>query len=502
MSLKIDISDVAIEENESVHQLHMWGIQTSLWKTNCIVCGKDTDATRIRCDCGEGFYCSPARNHRRALVFHSEPPNLSLVWAEVKDSTLIIDDPGLANNFRSPGKSANPWLDLAIVNPAVKDATLFHKLGHGLVIAFASNLLDPNARADSTWRNKGVMDLTRPGHRLQWVGPIVFFCYGYDMSDYVKVDPAQSDNIERGTEAGMTKLDIWNELQNLRYSEDAHRVSLDNKDVDDGTGDTGQMVWKWRVKERGTSMKILDLVHRDINTIMDYLSCTNLNPIPSHFRGSTVRMPAMHVQDPNYTGYSLRALWNQIDPVAQLFSGEAKLTSRAGSGQQQQGRHELVFSKVELPHYPLPLYPMLGAFAVGLRWTVHYSMDINPPFRGNIPLTKHDALTSLLWALNFKKGTYPAKLELYRPSFSCDSILVAHADMLPVNKHHLKALLKYLDFTEPLEWCRHGPKGFEAYWTMYAKITLKKPDAPGPYAVEARIEETMPRSLANDSGED
>jgi hypothetical protein len=36
------------------------------------------------------------------------------------------------------------------------------------------------------------------------------------MSDYVKVDASESEHVECGAEATMTKLDIWNELDELR----------------------------------------------------------------------------------------------------------------------------------------------------------------------------------------------------------------------------------------------------------------------------------------------
>jgi hypothetical protein len=36
------------------------------------------------------------------------------------------------------------------------------------------------------------------------------------MSDYVKVDASETEHVECGAEAVMTKLDIWNELDKLR----------------------------------------------------------------------------------------------------------------------------------------------------------------------------------------------------------------------------------------------------------------------------------------------
>lgn len=158
MRLQIDISDTAIEENEELHQLHLWGVQTSLWKNNCIVCGGDTDATRIRCPCGEGVLCSrtcekhpravplgqcrfmsfnplkdrPSSNHRRIIIFGSEPPYLTLTWAEVKDSHLIIDHPTF-DAYYGGSRTGAFWLDLAVINPAVH-TELFRKIGHGIAI--------------------------------------------------------------------------------------------------------------------------------------------------------------------------------------------------------------------------------------------------------------------------------------------------------------------------------------------------------------------------------
>jgi hypothetical protein len=77
--------------------------------------------------------------------------------------------------------------------------------------------MEPRAGpADASQRNTGVMDITPPGHRSLWPGPLVFFCYGYDMSGYVKVYASESEHVECGAEAAMTKLDIWNELDKLR----------------------------------------------------------------------------------------------------------------------------------------------------------------------------------------------------------------------------------------------------------------------------------------------
>lgn len=158
MPLRINISDVAIEKHEAIHQLHVWGIKTSRWKNNCIQCGRDTDTSRFRCYCGEGFFCStvcqkkpfsnpqsqcayfqrtplssrPSPNHRRAAVLHSGSPVVDLVWAEIKDDHLVIDHPSFQECFGYPGIGCS-WLELAVINPAVEHES-FKKIGHGLAM--------------------------------------------------------------------------------------------------------------------------------------------------------------------------------------------------------------------------------------------------------------------------------------------------------------------------------------------------------------------------------
>jgi hypothetical protein len=160
MPLKIDISDVTVEKHESMHELHLWGVHTALWKNNCIVCGKDTNADKIHCGCGDGFYCSPycqghpaahpekqclflncaplktrpTPNHRRAVVFQSEEPNLCLVWAKIEGNHVIIDHPTLDECYRGANGTDKPWVDLAVVNPVTDGSELFRKIGHGIAI--------------------------------------------------------------------------------------------------------------------------------------------------------------------------------------------------------------------------------------------------------------------------------------------------------------------------------------------------------------------------------
>jgi hypothetical protein len=249
------------------------------------------------------------------------------------------------------------------------------------------------------------------------------------------------------------------------------------------------MVWKWKVKERGTSMKILDLVHRDLNTIFDYLSCTNLNPIPTLPRGCQMQLNACHVRDPNHPGYGVDGLWTHANQTAQAFA------RGMASAQHPQNQHEPVFNTLTLTEPPVPSQPLLGAFAVGLRWLVHYSMDINPPFRSTIPKhAAHHLLANLTWSLEMAGGD-DAVLQLAGPAPSCDSLLVTHADHFPIAQQHMRALGKYLDFTDPRAWARHGPRGFEAYWRTYARIDMKEADAPSPYEFDdgGRVDDVAKR---------
>ncbi|KAH6844576.1 hypothetical protein B0I37DRAFT_432976 [Chaetomium sp. MPI-CAGE-AT-0009] len=462
MRLQIDISDVAIEKNEEVHQLHLWGIQTSLWKNNCLVCGKETNAARIRCGCGEGVFCNdacrqqrralpltqcdfmnhtslkdrPSSNHRRIVILQSEKPYLNPVWAEVKDSHLIIDHP-VFDDFFGEHKSGSSWLDLAVINPAV-DTALFRTIGHGIAMGFSAAMMDPDTAVEAKWRNRAVTDISGPGYKAQWPGPLVFFCYGYGLSDYVKVNQAQSDN------EGI--YDAMDERATGRMA------------AKKGGTSRSKTVWKWRVKEHGTSMKVLDLTHRDLGTVLDYISRTQLNPIP-------------HI--PNF--------WNKkhmqaVNARAQFVTDnrpDSALTVQSPKGE------NISFRLVVIPNLTFPLHPMLGAFAVGLQWMIHYSMDINPPFRGEIPRAERWPIMDMLWAVEIRKSV--PEIGLHVPSSSCDSAVIMDTEARPIDPHHARALYKYLRHTDPQQWSRRGPKGFENYWAVYAKVDLGEAKAPDVY---------------------
>ncbi len=169
MPLTIDISDATIEKTESRHHLHLWGVQTSLWKATCISCGNDAGANKVRCDCGDCFFCCqacrdhgtkpltqctqiatlapskarPSPNHRRAVIFQSKEPQIALVWAEIRGSELIIDHDSLKAYCNPSENPETAWLDLAVINPAVKCRT-FTKIGHGIAMGESSSAVTPN----------------------------------------------------------------------------------------------------------------------------------------------------------------------------------------------------------------------------------------------------------------------------------------------------------------------------------------------------------------------
>lgn len=326
------------------------------------------------------------------------------------------------------------------------------------------------------------------------------------MSDYVKVNQAQFGKVEHGAEAGMSKREIWDELDKLRWDEDSSSPpSKDPRPAGPGWKVYGR-VWRWKVKERGTSMKILDLVHRDLNTILDYFACTRLNPIPARPQGCASEVRAMHVRDPNHPGYALNELWDHDNPISQsIYKNMMSTSTLTPNGQTQTKPHDLSFKSLTLPHCPPQAFPIIGAFAVGLRIMVHFSMDINPPFRANIPLpARHGALISLMWAADPVDSSPRFRLGLFCPSQMCDSLILVHGRFGPLVEDHLRALVKYLDFTEPQQWTRRGPRGFEAYWRTYAKIDLPRERAglQSPYELEDKVQEATRMTHAVMGGED
>jgi hypothetical protein len=167
MPLRIDISDAAIEKHELTHRLHVWGPHTSAWKTNCILCGKDTGTNKLRCPCADGFFCSPdcyhhasipthqcglikevpltarpSPNHRRAVIFRSDQPQMVLAWAEIKGNELVINHETLEDYFDGCVYNDGAWLELAVINPAVPSEA-FRKIGHGIAMGESPSPLDP-----------------------------------------------------------------------------------------------------------------------------------------------------------------------------------------------------------------------------------------------------------------------------------------------------------------------------------------------------------------------
>ena len=357
-------------------------------------------------------------------------------------------------------------------------------------------------------RNSGIHYMAHPGQKVIWPGPLLFFCYGYDLGDYVKVDPCQPDNISQGAEKDMTKLEIWNELDRLRWDVDwewAPAGSPSRKVAHTTKPRNTNLVWKWKIKETGTSMRILDVVHRDLAVIFDYFTCSRLNPIPALSRTAetaNTSIPVLLIRDPNHPGYTLPGLWEQPNSTAHhiyqyLFPRNALTNST-------KPLESLHYKPIKLPDCPPDPCPMAGAFAVGLRWMVHYCMDIPPPFRTSLPPWQHGPLTNLMWTVrgtglgrgvaandtNFTdpSGSAAPPVHLFGPSPTTDSLVVMHGRSGRVFEVYVRALLKYLDFTDPRAWGRRGPRGFEAYWRTFAAVGLTaEDDVTDPYTVEAEL---------------
>ncbi|KAL2151748.1 hypothetical protein VTH82DRAFT_6846 [Thermothelomyces myriococcoides] len=298
------------------------------------------------------------------------------------------------------------------------------------------------------------------------------------------------------------------------------------------------MVWRWKVKERGTSMRILDLNRRDFSAVLEYITFSQLNPIPSSSMNTgSNAFRCVHVLDLNNPGYSLEHLWTEVYPTAPLLASKVP---RGVLNVQNPRGDDLSFYFVGLPTWPNPLQAMLGAFAVGLPWLIYYSMDINPPFRGNVPPAARYPLADLLWSVDFpshdsanraiveaatkvntssdisghkddQQASAPSawlpggtaseaadaaseRLRIYLPTHACDSVTVVHALGAQLPPDHVLALYKYLRHTPPTRWSRHGPDGFENYWHVYARVHLRgdaatTPAAECPYNVAQRAAE-------------
>ena len=360
-------------------------------------------------------------------------------------------------------------------------------------------------------RNSGIHYMAHPGQKVVWPGPLVFFCYGYDLSDYVKVDPSKPGNIRQGAEKDMTKLEIWNELDRLRWDMDqgwAPDGSKPTKVAHTTKPRNTNMVWKWKIKETGTSMRVLDVVHRDIAVIFDYLTCSRINPIPALSRtaeAASTNIPVLLIRDPNHPGYTLPGLWDQTHPYAKHIYDHL-FPPKAPPKPSKNPLTSLEYKPLLLPDCSPEPCPMAGAFFVGLRWMVHYSMDIPPPFRAHLPPWQHGPLTNLMWtvrgtglgrgvaanpnptAITSQRGSAAQPLRLFGPSPAADSLVVMHARSGRVFEVYVRALLKYLDFTDPRAWSRRGPHGFEAYWRTFAAVGLTEADdVPDPYVLEAEV---------------
>lgn len=348
-------------------------------------------------------------------------------------------------------------------------------------------MMDPEAVVEAKLRNGGPISALRPGYQGQWPGPLIFFCYGYPLSDYVKVDPTQSDDVERGAEGKMSSLEIWTELNTMRYKsllseQECVETQLQRKGKEAASKSVipnAGPVWKWKVKEHGTSMRILDLTHKDLVVVFDYLALSQLNPSLRLLRPWNSRnIHAIHVQDLNHPGYGIKDLCNYVhhpdtyqDNVMTAYF--PKVDDR------------ISLREIVVPLY-LPTHPVVGAFAVGLPWMAYYSMDINPPFRQEIPVAPRWPLMELMWTIGIDTVGAP-HLALHVPTSACDSVVLMHVDAALIHPHHARALYKYLRHTDPREWTRRGPKGFESYWAVYAKVEMVAWDkVPDVYAAEPR----------------
>jgi hypothetical protein len=380
----------------------------------------------------------------------------------------------------------------------------------------------PEVAVDLSWANTAWYHDAIQHHGVLWPGPVVFFCFGYDLRDYVKVSPAEPADVERGAEASMSDAEIWRELDTLRRAW-YHPGSQPNSDGSSNRGEakasqSGPMVWKWKIKERGTSIKILDFSRRDLSTVLHYLTLSQLNPAPAVYKRCPTATPACKVVDPNHP--ARRQLWCRFHPDPQRAERETAAPSAppASAPDASNDPAELIYAGgVYFPAWPHSARPMAGAFAVGLPWYVHYSMDINPPFRHGLRGAPNNRdkppglrprrswLQPLLWTVHFAP-TDPTRLALAEPQEAACSdnnddddvaAVLVRPDGRAIAPHHARALHKYLRYTRPREWARHGPRGFEAYWRTYARVLHAGAGAdelgpagavPSPYELESEAE--------------
>ncbi|KAL2259817.1 hypothetical protein VTK26DRAFT_6372 [Humicola hyalothermophila] len=423
-------------------------------------------------------------------------------------------------------------------------------------------MMRSNSQLDPSLANRAIPDLSLSGRMALWPGPLLFFSYGYDLSDYVKVGPNETGPVESGAEVDMSKAEIWSEIERLREAlppkspQDVANSPRGSYDADgkpsEGPCADGQLVWKWKIKEHGTSMKILDVGRREFQIMGSYLVTSPFNPYPPLLQpipgGGITKVS--YLDHPAYAGASINLLEpTRRRPGSALISKGARCPPQTSPFQAQpqiRELNDLVFeSLMTHRHYPQS-HPMAGAFAVGLRWFVHHVVEFNPPFRAAVfpsPTTtrlRHSRrMTNLLWTLHAcmdpgdssPSTTSPSlsssssssssstdhhhhqqqqqqqqqqqpllQLQLHRPPTlsPTEGLVICHASLRAIQPHHVHALAKYLDFTDPREWARRGRRGFEAYWAVYARterqrqvglemeamVTVGGPDRVGAWCLE------------------
>jgi hypothetical protein len=227
-------------------------------------------------------------------------------------------------------------------------------------------------------------------------------------------------------------------------------------------------------------MSILDFGPRDMSAVLLYLSSATTNPCPASFDYCPDTIAVTRVTDPTHPantpncrcGITRRGPGDLHGSVVQLGN---------------QPRIEPIIKSSVFPLGLVWARQMAGACAVGLPWLLSYPTDVNPPFRRSMLPGGHSLLVPLLWSIGFGPDNV---LDFGRPSPACDSLLVFRTDGASIHWRHVHALWKYLRFTEPHEWSRRGPAGFEAYWKTYARAFGEEECNTSPY--ELGVEEYQP----------
>ncbi|KAK3346346.1 hypothetical protein B0T25DRAFT_583554 [Lasiosphaeria hispida] len=700
MALYVQLSDAELDQGEAgrnklriCHVFAPIGDESS----SCLMC--DQASTTCCDDCKEAKYCSgecllkdarthkpfcdeyvkfreiprPSANHRRVLVFHARKKLATPEWAEMRDDGSLALEIGEINGYFSimtEAEDSNPeeiYLRTAVVNGSAP-ARLRH-LGHGIFGCFpTNNSAKTSLKTPPLWANQSIAALSSPGHMFQWPGPVVFFPFGYDLRDYIKVDPEYVGKKRRGAERKMERADIQAELHELQVKlmadqlpdwqlnklqvrtgdenktpaadetgekvpivegilgtmtvdqderrdtesdggpslsrpEDEIASSMEKVTLDDKTdnqaktsptsyqeinklvvkdcqenpdltldeliaqgealydkvvssgndkhstyipvmkalvdelettmanregadakltiaqqpvelelkemrqqaGDASDvevppLVWKFKAKETGTSMKILDATIRDYRCIVDYLQMHPSNPcVPDPDRLSKKCMAVTKVTALDLPASILiRQEINGSDAAGRVFTVSGK-TKDPRSG----NKLEALGLEVAHVRWPSPYVfpdvwkldgysPMAVAYAVGLMWHAYSSHVVSPPFRHLSAALAHKEtrLARLLAPIRVNRNTRKP-LVGQRPAIF-GNIVVGHAYGISIHPLHVAALNAYMELKPVATWSR---KGFEVFWTLYSQQVkhlmdigkipqLEAGDAPHPYHVQ------------------